>query len=98
MSTLVQGHEAQKSGVGVSKSSRLTTIFSTSRDHFPGEVPATVSASPPHRRTYELPTSINASVLAYAGSHIAFIRTWSLFSAFISDVNAYVYAGLALIY
>jgi hypothetical protein len=38
----LQGHEAQKSGVGVSKSSRLTTIFSTSRDHFPGDIPATV--------------------------------------------------------
>eukprot|EP00283_Hemiselmis_rufescens_P013314 CAMPEP_0173443836 /NCGR_PEP_ID=MMETSP1357-20121228/30896_1 /TAXON_ID=77926 /ORGANISM="Hemiselmis rufescens, Strain PCC563" /LENGTH=114 /DNA_ID=CAMNT_0014409813 /DNA_START=8 /DNA_END=348 /DNA_ORIENTATION=+ len=36
-----RGHEAQKSGVGVSKSARLTTIFSTSRDHFPADVPAT---------------------------------------------------------
>eukprot|EP00961_Rhodomonas_salina_P240489 3249252-Rhodomonas_salina.1 len=27
-------HEAQKMGVGVSKGNRLTTIFSTSKDHF----------------------------------------------------------------
>ena len=36
-----QGHEAQKSGVGVSMRSRLTTIFSTSRDHFGSDVEAT---------------------------------------------------------
>ncbi len=36
-----QGHEAQKSGVGVSMRSRLTTIFSTSRDHFGPDVEAT---------------------------------------------------------
>mmetsp|Transcript_4386 Transcript_4386/g.12931 ORF Transcript_4386/g.12931 Transcript_4386/m.12931 type:complete len:417 (-) Transcript_4386:799-2049(-) len=36
-----RGHEAQKSGVGVSKNSRLTTIFSTSKDHFPPEISAT---------------------------------------------------------
>jgi diadenosine tetraphosphatase ApaH/serine/threonine PP2A family protein phosphatase len=36
-----RGHEAQKSGVGVSKSARLTTIFSTSRDHFTSDIHAT---------------------------------------------------------
>ena len=36
-----RGHEAQQSGVGVSKSARLTTIFSTSKDHFAGEIVAT---------------------------------------------------------
>jgi hypothetical protein len=36
-----RGHEAQQSGVGVSKSARLTTIFSTSKDHFAGEITAT---------------------------------------------------------
>lgn len=36
-----RGHEAQKSGVGVSKSARLTTIFSTSKDHFTSDIHAT---------------------------------------------------------
>ncbi|EKX54380.1 hypothetical protein GUITHDRAFT_42844, partial [Guillardia theta CCMP2712] len=36
-----RGHEAQQSGVGVSKSARLTTIFSTSKDHFSADVTAT---------------------------------------------------------
>ena len=36
-----RGHEAQKSGVGVSKSARLTTIFSTSKDHFTSDINAT---------------------------------------------------------
>lgn len=36
-----RGHEAQQSGVGVSKSARLTTIFSTSKDHFAGDITAT---------------------------------------------------------
>ena len=36
-----RGHEAQKSGVGVSKSARLTTIFSTSKDHFTSDITAT---------------------------------------------------------
>jgi hypothetical protein len=36
-----RGHEAQKSGVGVSKSARLTTIFSTSKDHFTSDISAT---------------------------------------------------------
>mmetsp|Transcript_53897 Transcript_53897/g.131759 ORF Transcript_53897/g.131759 Transcript_53897/m.131759 type:complete len:651 (+) Transcript_53897:121-2073(+) len=36
-----RGHEAQQSGVGVSKSARLTTIFSTSRDHFAQDITAT---------------------------------------------------------
>ena len=36
-----RGHEAQQSGVGVSKSARLTTIFSTSQDHFAGNIVAT---------------------------------------------------------
>jgi len=36
-----RGHEAQKTGVGVSKANRLTTIFSTSKDHFQGDPAAT---------------------------------------------------------
>eukprot|EP00961_Rhodomonas_salina_P173626 2341618-Rhodomonas_salina.1 len=36
-----RGHEAQQSGVGVSKGARLTTIFSTSKDHFSGDVAST---------------------------------------------------------
>mmetsp|Transcript_40641 Transcript_40641/g.128150 ORF Transcript_40641/g.128150 Transcript_40641/m.128150 type:complete len:616 (-) Transcript_40641:113-1960(-) len=31
---IFRGHEAQKSGVGVNRNARLTTIFSTSKDHF----------------------------------------------------------------
>lgn len=38
---IFRGHEAQKAGVGVSKNSRLTTIFSTSKDHFRGDRTAT---------------------------------------------------------
>ena len=38
---IFRGHEAQKSGVGVSKKERLTTIFSTSKDHFKGDRAAT---------------------------------------------------------
>jgi hypothetical protein len=38
---IFRGHEAQKAGVGVSKNSRLTTIFSTSKDHFKGDRTAT---------------------------------------------------------
>jgi len=37
---ILRGHEAQKSGVGVNTDSRITTIFSTSSDHFPGEIRA----------------------------------------------------------
>jgi len=38
---IFRGHEAQKMGVGVSKGNRLTTIFSTSKDHFQGDPTAT---------------------------------------------------------
>jgi len=36
-----RGHEAQQSGIGVSKNSLLTTIFSTSKDHFAGDITST---------------------------------------------------------
>ncbi|KAJ1473269.1 Metallo-dependent phosphatase-like protein, partial [Baffinella frigidus] len=36
-----RGHEAQQSGIGVSKNSQLTTIFSTSKDHFSGDITST---------------------------------------------------------
>ena len=36
-----RGHEAQQSGVGVSKGARLTTIFSTSKDHFGADIVST---------------------------------------------------------
>jgi hypothetical protein len=47
-----QGHEAKRTGVEAGMRSRLTTIFSTSRDHFASDVEATcgcVLVPPPPR-------------------------------------------------
>jgi len=36
-----RGHEAQQHGIGLSRSGRLCTVFSTSKDHFAGDVKTT---------------------------------------------------------
>ncbi len=36
-----RGHEAQQNGIGLSRSGRLCTVFSTSKDHFAGDVKTT---------------------------------------------------------
>ncbi|KAJ1464371.1 Metallo-dependent phosphatase-like protein [Baffinella frigidus] len=41
ISYVFRGHEAQQHGIGLSKSTRLCTIFSTSKDHFAPEVKTT---------------------------------------------------------
>ncbi|EKX38584.1 hypothetical protein GUITHDRAFT_77129 [Guillardia theta CCMP2712] len=41
VSYVFRGHEAQQHGIGLSRSTRLCTIFSTSKDHFAPEVKTT---------------------------------------------------------
>ena len=38
---VLRGHEAQQNGIGLSRSGRLCTVFSTSKDHFAGDVKTT---------------------------------------------------------
>jgi diadenosine tetraphosphatase ApaH/serine/threonine PP2A family protein phosphatase len=41
VSFVFRGHEAQQHGIGLSRSGRLCTVFSTSKDHFAGDVKTT---------------------------------------------------------
>ena len=41
VSYIFRGHEAQQHGIGLSRSGRLCTVFSTSKDHFAGDVKTT---------------------------------------------------------
>lgn len=71
-----RGHEAQQSGVGVSKSARLTTIFSTSKDHFAGDITATcgcvlVDHNTIHPIVRALPAAPNVGLSpTYAGQSV----------------------------